>query len=522
VRESPARAEPHDATAWLPLPDFAELPPLDRLLVPDPEAAPAGPREVPVGLPSPARAEPHDATAWLPLPELEELPSVDTLLVPDPAVEPATPREVPVGLPSPARAEPHDATAWLPLPEFDPVPAANGDSSEPPRRGHRVGRRFYFPARALVTGLAIVGTIAGAYVGVTTLLDKGADVNVRVDGRVIRAETGAATVGALLTEKNVTLGDYDRTVPDVNTPIENEMTVQVLRAVPVPVDFDGTATVVHTTHDRSARFLEDATAQLSPGASLGVRDASKEIDETTTVFVRTRKTGVLIVDGEFIEYDAPALTVAELLEEYDVKLDDADVTRPIGVTDVLPTEMPDGSEVSIAVDRVLNETEDIIEPYSLPDQRLPDENLDVTAPERVVPGKAGTQTVTYLLIHENGVVTERKPVNAVPIDPAIPTVTYYGTKYDQRWDKIAQCETGTNWEHQGSGNGGRNTYQGGLGIWFGNWDAYKDDGWPKDANEATKYQQVIVAERIKDDHGWGAWGCAKTLGYAKEDGRRIN
>jgi uncharacterized protein YabE (DUF348 family) len=525
VRESPARAEPHDATAWLPLPDFAELPPLDRLLVPDPEVTPAQPREVPVGLPSPARAEPHDATAWLPLPELEELPAVDTLLVPDPEVDAPAPREVPVGLPSPARAEPHDAQAWLPLPEFDPIPAANGDSTEPPRGRHRVGRRFHFPARAFVIGLAVVGTLAGAYVGVTTLLDKGADVDVRVDGSLIKAETGAATVGALLAEKKVTLGEFDRAQPDVSAAIENKMTVKVLRAVPVPVDFDGTPTAVQTTHRRPAGFLDDATAQLSPGAALGVRDAPKEIDETTPVAVRTRKTGVVLVDGESIEYDAPALTVAELLVELDVKLDDLDVTGPFGVTDVLPAQMEDGGKVSIAVFRVRNVTEDVIEPYSLPDERQPDAAMDVTAPERVVPGRAGTQTVTYLLIHENGVVTRRKPVNAVPIDPAVPTVTYYGTKYDPRWDKIAECETGRyTAPHPQAGELKwdiiRPVYQGALGIWYGNWSSYKDKGWPKNAGQATQYQQIIVAERIRADHGWGAWGCGKTLGYTHDDGKR--
>ncbi|MEX2031371.1 MAG: transglycosylase family protein, partial [Dehalococcoidia bacterium] len=350
-------------------------------------------------------------------------------------------------------------------------------------------------------------------------------VHDRVDGLQIKAETGAATVRALQAEKNVTLGDFDRSVHDADTPIENNMAVKVLRAFSVPIDFDGTIAAVQTTYHRRGGFLEDATAQLSPGGALGVRDAPKEIDETTTVSLRTMKTGTLQVDGELIKYEAPALTVAELLDEYDVTLDDVDVTRPIGVTEILPAEMPDGSEVSIAVDRVRNQTEDVIEPYSLPDQRQADPALDVTAPERVVPGKGGTQTVTYLLIHENGVVTERKPVNAVPIDPAVPTVTYYGTKYNPRWDKIAECETATNWEHTGSGrmregSKGPNVYQGGLGIWYGNWDYYKGDGWPADANLASKYQQIIVAERIKDEHGWGAWGCSKTLGYAKEDGKR--
>jgi uncharacterized protein YabE (DUF348 family) len=504
----------------LPLPDFAELPPLDRLLVPDPEVEPPAPREVPVGLPSPARAEPHDATAWLPLPEVEELPPVDALLVPDPTVTPTAPREVPVGLPSPARAEPHDATAWLPLPEFDPAPAANDGQGGPPSLGHRRAGRFHFPTRAVLTGAAVLGTMAGLSLGVTTLLDKGADVDVRVDGRVISAETGVETVGDLLTEQNVALGEYDRATPDLSTPIENKMVVRVQRAFPVPVNFDGTTGVVQTTYRRVDGFLQDAVAQLSPGAALGVRDVPKRIDESTTVAVRTKKTGVMSVDGEVIEYDTPAHTVSELLEDYDIKLDDADVTGPYGVSDVLPAVREDGSRVSIAVIRVRNDTEVKDEPYSLPDERLPDPNMDVMAPERVVPGKSGIQTVTYLRIHRNGVVTDLVPVSAVAVDPAVPTRTYFGTKYDRRWDKIAECETGRSDDGSLKWDIMKSRYQGALGIWFGNWSAYKDKGWPKNAGNATQYQQIIVAERILADHGWGAWGCGKTLGYTRDDGHR--
>jgi uncharacterized protein YabE (DUF348 family) len=543
VRESPARAEPHDATAWLPLHDFAALPPLDRLLIPDPEIEHAAPRDTPVGVPSPARAEPHDATAWLPLPELEELPSVDALLAPDPTVEPAAPREVPVGVPSPARAEPHDATAWLPLPELDPVPVGDGNGGGPPTRGHRRTRRFHVPYRALLTMMAVAGTCAAIYVGVTVLLDKGADVTILVDGRTISTETKVATVADVLEDEGVQLGEYDRAVPDASTPVENELSVKVLRAFTVPVAFDGTPTTIQTTYREAGDgFIEDATEQLSPDARIGFLDPPKRITDSTPVVVNTFKSGVLLVDGRTVEYDSPAHTVREMLADNGITLAAGDVTRPPGLDDVLVPMNSDGSRVAIALIRVQNETIELVEAYSLPDQFQADATMDVTAPYRLVPGKAGTQVVTYVLTHENGVATGQVPVAWAPIDVAVPNITYYGTKYNPRWDKIAQCETGNdkdglpygpmgNWDHTGSGNRGPNTYQGGTGIWSGNWDSYRNEiiaeglwggaeAWPKDANEATKWQQIIVAERIKDDHGWGAWGCGKTLGYAKEDGKR--
>ena len=90
VSESPARAQPHDPRAWLPLPhDVASLPPLEELLAP---SAPDDPDELEwdaaaavvaveaLVAPSPARSEPHDPAAWLPVPDpalLDNLPELE-------------------------------------------------------------------------------------------------------------------------------------------------------------------------------------------------------------------------------------------------------------------------------------------------------------------------------------------------------------------------------------------------------------------------------------------------------------
>jgi uncharacterized protein YabE (DUF348 family) len=289
----------------------------------------------------------------------------------------------------------------------------------------------------------------------------------------------------------------------------------VLRAHPVTVNFDGAVATVETTHKDIDGFVADATAQLAPTASLGLLDPPKRIDASGTPLVRTIKTGTLLVDGRAITYSSPAYTVRELLGNLDVKLDDADVTSPLGVDAVLP------DKAGIAVFRVRNETVIKNEPYTLPDERRPDPTVSVLAPERVVEGTVGLQAVTYQIIRHNKVISDQIPIKFDPINPATPKITYFGTIYDPKWDKIAECETGL----AADGSPGvwdrmKDTYQGGLGIYYKNWSYYKDKGWPKNAGEATKYQQIIVAERIKADHGFGAWGCGKTLGYAKDDGKR--
>src|SRR2546430_6124424 len=142
IGPSPARAEPHDANSWLPVPDPHGLPTIETLLEEATPLVDLAPDTIDLAAieaavaPSPASAEPHDAAAWLPLPDdVHDLPPVHELLDPHPDVQAAVVAEAealvadalpPAGAPaapSPARAEPHDAAAWFPLPSIDELPA---------------------------------------------------------------------------------------------------------------------------------------------------------------------------------------------------------------------------------------------------------------------------------------------------------------------------------------------------------------------------------------------------------------
>ena len=76
---------------------------------------------------------------------------------------------------------------------------------------------------------------------------------------------------------------------------------------------------------------------------------------------------------------------------------------------------------------------------------------------------------------------------STPSATPIPLVSY--------WEKIAKCETNSNWQHKG-GNGAGHYYEGGLGIYDGTWLAWGGDEFAQHAYEATKEEQIIVANRI--------------------------
>ncbi|WP_285439586.1 resuscitation-promoting factor Rpf1 domain-containing protein [Corynebacterium tuberculostearicum] len=79
---------------------------------------------------------------------------------------------------------------------------------------------------------------------------------------------------------------------------------------------------------------------------------------------------------------------------------------------------------------------------------------------------------------------------------------------DSDWDRLAQCEAGGNW-HINTGNG----YQGGLQFNPQTWQANGGGEFAATADQATREQQIVVAERVLASQGWGAWpACSASLG----------
>ena len=73
------------------------------------------------------------------------------------------------------------------------------------------------------------------------------------------------------------------------------------------------------------------------------------------------------------------------------------------------------------------------------------------------------------------------------------------------WDALAQCESSGNWSID-TGNG----YYGGLQFSMRTWAAYGGTGSPANASKA---EQIAVAEKVLAGQGWKAWpACSAKLG----------
>jgi resuscitation-promoting factor RpfA len=86
---------------------------------------------------------------------------------------------------------------------------------------------------------------------------------------------------------------------------------------------------------------------------------------------------------------------------------------------------------------------------------------------------------------------------------------------DSVWDQLAQCESGGRWDIN-TGNG----YYGGLQFSPTTWRAFGGSGMP---HQASRSEQIAVAERTLAAQGWNAWpSCSRKMGlrgYEAEPGR---
>ncbi|MGO3363617.1 MAG: resuscitation-promoting factor Rpf1 domain-containing protein [Corynebacterium sp.] len=79
---------------------------------------------------------------------------------------------------------------------------------------------------------------------------------------------------------------------------------------------------------------------------------------------------------------------------------------------------------------------------------------------------------------------------------------------DSDWDRLAECESGGDWSIN-TGNG----YQGGLQFSGQTWNGHGGQEFASTADQASREEQIVVAERILESQGWGAWpSCSSQLG----------
>ncbi len=218
---------------------------------------------------------------------------------------------------------------------------------------------------------------------------------------------------------------------------------------------------------------------------------------------------VKVSDGLAIQLaltDAP--TVHDALDAFGVALGPLDRVTP----DL--TSTIDGP-TAITIARVELIEEEVRTELARDVVRIDDDALLRGYARVVQQGRTGMRVDTQLALIVDGEEESRLTVASEIVREPRDRILRVGTRMlpgDTIWDALARCEAAGRWDAVRM-SGGQVLFSGGLQFTPRTWNAFRPEGFPDHAADATREQQIAVAERVLARQGWGAWpGCSLRLG----------
>jgi uncharacterized protein YabE (DUF348 family) len=353
------------------------------------------------------------------------------------------------------------------------------------------------------TVMALLVTISGG--GATAIaMDK--SLTVDVDGQEKTVRTYESTVGAVLAEEGIAIGEHDALSPSPQAKVGDGGKITLDRGRLVKATVDG---------EQREGWVRSVSVGEALG-QLGIQDEGAWVSTERTkevplngmaIQVKSLKT-ITLYDGgnDPRQIKTTALTVGELMQAEKVSLGAEDAVE--GGADLRITN---GAEVRISRTgvSVVNATESIAPPV----EEILDSTMMKGEQKVEDPGVAGEQIVTYRVTVKNGQETGREKLGAKVTKEPVAKKVRKGTKLPpdgEIWDRLVQCEATGNWAIN-TGNG----YYGGLQFDAQTWNAYGGAEYAPLPHQASREQQIAVASKVRDARGgtYSAWpACRAKLG----------
>jgi len=352
--------------------------------------------------------------------------------------------------------------------------------------------------------------------GLVAFVGNNKTVTLNVDGKVSSVQTFGGTVEQVVKSANVELHPADRVSPALDSSVENGSVINVNMAKAVKVSLDGAEKTVSTTAQDVAGLVTQLGVASSSELSVP-KDAQLAVDGSF-VAISTPKTVSIIADGKAKKTTTTAANVGEVLKDAGIRLAAADRTSQ-------PAHAPVVNNMVIKVSRVdTSKTTTVTEEVAF--QTLTTDSATLPKGEEKVTqeGVPGATTLTYKLVLVDGREASRTLVSKTTTREPVTEKITVGTKEAPKpaaaeesgntgaaapammnvamWDKIAQCESGGNWSIN-SGNG----YYGGLQFDIQTWIGAGGGAYAPNASQASKAQQIDIANRIYAERGLQPWGC---------------
>ena len=378
----------------------------------------------------------------------------------------------------------------------------------PKKQIKRINNSRSLPLRMATGG--VLGTLA---VGGVVAVGAQKDVTLDVNGETTTLATFAGDVNSALEAAGVDVAGDDLVYPALSEELADGDSITVRTAKPVAVTIDGVETQLSST-DLTISDLLGGLDGIVPGAAVTSGSKTVEDDEVVTEGMNIEVVSPKIVkvsDGGSVSYASiAAKTVGDALEARGITVDKDDRVSP-----ALDTPVTAG--MSITVDRVEVSEEEKTEDFDAPADYFDDPELEEGSEEVREEGTPGSRTVTRKIVKVNGKEESndviKEDVHTEPVAARIargtkPKSTAPAVAEGSVWDAIAQCEATGNWSIN-TGNG----FSGGLQFTPSTWAAFGGNEYAPQAWQATREQQIAVAQKVQAAQGWGAWpACTAKLG----------
>ena len=356
--------------------------------------------------------------------------------------------------------------------------------------------------------IAVLALVVGIGFGVATMRKT---VTLVVDGQSSQASGFISTVSDALRAADITPGEHDVVTPGLDSTVANGATIDFRYGRPLEVTTDGVTSTYWTTETS----LDAALARLGLSPSQDARlsePTSRSLGrDGLALTITTPKAVALTVGGNAQQATTHTATVADLLSELKLTVGSLDRLSPAA-----DTAVTEGMKVTL--DRVTVTEASRTEAIAFQTTKQDDPNAYKGSTTTVTKGVAGSRTLVEKVTTVNGTVTSREVLSSTTTKEPVTAVVKVGTKAlppssssggtginlanEAMWDRIARCESGNRWNIN-TGNG----YYGGLQFNLQTWRSVGGTDFAAYPHQATREQQITVANRLYAQRGLQPWSC---------------
>ncbi len=355
------------------------------------------------------------------------------------------------------------------------------------------------PTRLVLHGAVVTALISGA----TAFIASDKALTVTIDGKPKHIHTFASTVGGVLDEEGITVGQRDVVAPGLDAKVTDGTRIAVRYGRLISVNVDGKDRTVWVT----ALNVQEALDQL------GIRDSQAFVSVSRSSLigreglefdVRLPRSVKLTVEGKSRKIQTTAATAGDAVEAAGVPLGKRDLVLP--GREAYPDE-GDHIRVFKITGKVLARSESI----AYRTRTVADGSMYEGEEKVTQTGKNGVRKVRYEYVWKGGKWVLKRELVATTLTKPVSRVVRVGTKdrpvstgggggsgSGLNWAALAECESGGN-PRAVSPNG---LYFGLYQFALGTWESVGGSGNPIDASPA---EQTHRAQILYDQAGDGPW-----------------